>query len=223
MCNGKTGEQVVRTVLGTGSRLHDRMIRIVALMQPARRLLAVLALSGIVAACGAAPALTVFSLSAPEQKISAARSLPGLLLIAEPSTIQILNSERIVVRDSGGSLSYLPGAQWADQLPALVQSRMVATFENTSRIGAVSRPGDRVSPDFQINTEIRRFEIDTTRREAVVELSLRATRESDGRIARARIFRTSAPVGAVTGPGAVRALDEALSKALIEIVEWAGS
>lgn len=188
-----------------------------------RNTLATIALSGLVAACGAAPALTVFTLSAPEERIEAARNLPGLLLIAEPSAIQILDSERIVVRDTGGSLSYLPGTQWADQLPALVQSRMVATFENTSRIGAVSRPGDRVSPDFQINTEIRRFEIDTARGEAVVELSLRATRESDGRIARARIFRTSAPVRAVTGPDAVRALDEALSQALIEIVGWAGS
>ncbi|MCC5976995.1 MAG: membrane integrity-associated transporter subunit PqiC [Salinarimonas sp.] len=177
----------------------------------------------LLAACGAAPALTVFTLSAPEERISAARSLPGLLLIAEPSTIQIYNTERIVVRGSDGSLSYLPGAQWADQLPELVQSRMVATFENTSRIGAVSRPGDRVSPDFQINTEIRRFEIDTTRREAVVELALRATRESDGRIARAQVFRASAPVGAVEGGSAVRALDEALSRALVEIVNWAGS
>ena len=86
------------------------------------------ALAGLLAGCAAAPALTVFSLSIPEERISATRALPGLLLIAEPSAIQILSSERIVVRDRDGSLSYLPGTQWADQLPALVQSRMVATF-----------------------------------------------------------------------------------------------
>jgi cholesterol transport system auxiliary component len=210
-------------VSGKGSDQNHRHVRASTFGRSLRRLAATIALSGFVAACGAAPALTVFTLSAPEEQISAARNLPGLLLIAEPSTIQILNSERIVVRGGDGSLSYLPGAQWADQLPALVQSRMVATFENTSRIGAVSRPGDRVSPDFQINTEIRRFEIDTSRREAVVELALRATRESDGRIARARVFRATAPVSTVTGPAAVRALDEALSQALIEIVGWAGS
>lgn len=208
---------------GKGTDHNHRHAHAPAFGRGLRRLFAIIALSGFVAACGAAPALTVFTLSAPEERITAARNLPGLLLIAEPTTIQILNSERIVVRGGDGSLSYLPGAQWADQLPALVQSRMVATFENTSRIGAVSRPGDRVSPDFQINTEIRRFEIDTSRREAVVELALRATRESDGRIARARVFRATAPVSAVTGPGAVRALDEALSQALIEIVGWAGS
>lgn len=180
-------------------------------------------LAGLLAGCAAAPALTVFSLSIPEERISATRALPGLLLIAEPSAIQIFDSERIVVRDRDGSLSYLSGAQWADQLPALVHSRMVATFENTSRIGAVSRPGDRVSPDFQINTEIRRFEIDTIAGEAVVELALRATRESDGRIARGRVFRTSAPITTVEPGSAVRALDSALSQALIEIVTWAGS
>jgi len=188
-----------------------------------RRLAAIGALAGLLAGCAAAPALTVFSLSIPEERISATRALPGLLLIAEPSAIQILSSERIVVRDRDGSLSYLPGTQWADQLPALVQSRMVATFENASRSGGVSRPGDRVSPDFQINTEIRRFEIDTIAGEAVVELSLRATREADGRIARARVFRTSAPIGTVEPGSAVRALDSALSQALVEIVKWAGT
>jgi len=187
------------------------------------RLAAIGAVAGLLAGCAAAPALTVFTLSAPEQRISAPRTLPGLLLIAEPSAIQLLNSERIVVRDRDGSLSYLGGAQWADQLPALVQSRMIATFENTSRIGAVSRPGDRVSPDFQINTEIRRFEIDTITGEAVVELALRATREADGRIARARVFRSSAPITTVEPGSAVRALDSALSQALAEIVAWAGS
>ncbi|MGY6567652.1 MAG: ABC-type transport auxiliary lipoprotein family protein [Salinarimonas sp.] len=187
------------------------------------RLAAMGALAGLLVGCAAAPALTVFSLSIPEERISATRTLPGLLLIAEPSAIQLLNSERIVVRDRDGSLSYLGGAQWADQLPALVQSRMVATFENTSRIGAVSRPGDRVSPDFQINTEIRRFEIDTIAGEAVVELALRATREADGRIARARVFRATAPITTVEPVSAVRALDQALSQALVEIVTWAGS
>lgn len=187
------------------------------------RLATIGALAGLLVGCAAAPALTVFSLSIPEERISATRALPGLLLIAEPSAIQLLNSERIVVRDRDGSLSYLGGAQWADQLPALVQSRMVATFENTSRIGAVSRPGDRVSPDFQINTEIRRFEIDTIAGEAVVELALRATREADGRIARARVFRATAPITTVDPGSAVRALDLALSQALVEIVNWAGS
>jgi cholesterol transport system auxiliary component len=192
-------------------------------MRRLSRLASIGALGVLLTGCAAAPALTVFSLSIPEERVSATRALPGLLLIAEPSAIQLLNSERIVVRDRDGSLSYLGGAQWADQLPALVQSRMIATFENTSRIGAVSRPGDRVSPDFQINTEIRRFEIDTIAGEAVVELALRATRESDGRIARARVFRSSAPITTVEPGSAVRALDSALSQALVEIVAWAGS
>lgn len=175
------------------------------------------------AGCAASPALTVFSLSAPERLPATARPLPGLLLVAPPTAIQILATERIVVREANGSLSYLPEAQWADQLPALLQSRLVAAFENSRRIGGVSRPGDRVTPDFQLNTEVRAFEIDVAGGVAVVELSVRAVSEASGRIARARVFRATAPVGAVTPVSAVGALDAALQDVLVEIVGWAGA
>lgn len=176
-----------------------------------------------VAGCASTTPLTVFSLSVPDELPTTARPLPGLLLIAPPTAIQILASERIVVRSGDGSLSYLPEAQWADQLPALLQSRMIATFENSRRIGGVSRPGDRVSPDFQLNTEIRAFEIDAAAGQAVVELSVRAVREANGRIARARVFRGVAPVGALSPSAAVEALDAALQDVLVEIVAWAGA
>lgn len=175
------------------------------------------------AGCATAPALTVFSLSAPESLPASARPLPGLLLVAPPSAIQIFATERIVVRETNGSLSYLPDAQWADQLPALLQSRLIAAFENSRRIGGVSRPGDRVSPDFQLNTEVRAFEIDVASGVAVVELSVRAVSEANGRIARARVFRATAPVGSVTPVAAVAALDAALQEVLVGIVGWAGS
>jgi cholesterol transport system auxiliary component len=173
--------------------------------------------------CAAPAALTTFTLSAPEQPVSGPVRLPGLLLVSVPTAIQILSTERIVVRDQGGSLSLLPGVQWADQLPALLQSRLVATFENTSRLGSVSRPGDRVTPDYQINIEIRRFEIDARTGEAVVELSIRAVAEATGQIAHARVFRGSAPVAAIEGGAAIASLDAALSEVLLDIVRWAGA
>jgi cholesterol transport system auxiliary component len=179
----------------------------------------VLALGG----CAGPAALTTFTLTAPEQPVTSAMRLPGLLLIALPTGIQLLTTDRIVVRDQGGALSYLPGVQWADQLPALIQSRMVATFENTSRLGSVSRPGDRVTPDFQLNIEIRRFEIDATTGEAVVELSVRAVREATGQIAQARVFRAGVPVAAIDGGSAVVGLDQALSQVMLDIVRWTGS
>lgn len=182
-------------------------------------------LAGAVGLANCAPqvALTTFSLTAPDQPVASPMRLPGLLIIAQPTAIQLLSTDRIVVRDQGGALSYLPGVQWADQLPALLQSRIVATFENTSRIDSVSRPGDRVTPDFQINVAIRAFEINAATSEAVVELSVRAVREATGQIARARVFSARVPVAAIDASSAVRGLDQALSQVLIDIVEWAGS
>lgn len=182
-------------------------------------MMASLALAG----CAAPAALTTFTLTAPEQPVSGPVRLPGLILVATPTAIQILSSDRIVVRDQGGALSLLPGVQWADQLPELLQSRIVATFENTNRLGSVSRPGDRVTPDYQLNTEIRRFEIDARTGEAVVELSVRAVAEATGQIAHARVFRGRAPITAIEGGPAIAALDAALSEVLLDIVRWAGA
>lgn len=175
------------------------------------------------AACASSTPLTTFTLSAPEEKVRGANRLPGLILVAEPTAIQVLASDRIVVKDAVGTVSYLPGAQWADQLPNLVQSRIIFTFENASRIATVSRPGDRVTPDYQLNTEIRAFQIETATNEAVVQLAVKAVRDTTGRIAAGRIFTARVPVAAVEPVASVRALDEALSQVLLDIVRWAGA
>lgn len=181
------------------------------------------ALAALASACSSDAALTTFTLSSPTQTARTGARIPGLLLIAQPTAIQIFSSDRILVKDAGGSVSYLPGAQWADQLPALLQSRMVQTFENSSRIGGVSRPGDRVSPDFQLNTEIRAFQLEPATGEAVVQLAVKAVSDANGRIAAARIFSSRVPLTAVDAANGVQALDRALSNVLLEVVRWAGT
>jgi cholesterol transport system auxiliary component len=175
-----------------------------------------------VSACGGGAPPATFDLSAPTERVRTSR-IPGNLLVTPPAAVQVLASDRILVRDGAGGVSYLPGAQWADQLPALVQARMIQAFENAARLGRVSRPGDRVKVDYQLNTELRAFEIQAARGEAVVEISAKAVSEATGRVAHARIFTARVPVSAIDPAGASRALDQALGTVLVEIVRWAGT
>lgn len=175
----------------------------------------------VLAACGGTPPAT-FDLSAPAQRVRTSR-IPGNLLVNPPAATQLLAGDRVLVRDGAGGVSYLPGAQWADQLPALVQTRLIQAFENASRLGRVSRPGDRVKVDYQLNTELRAFQIDAGRGEAVVEISAKAVSEATGQVAHARIFTARTPVPAIDGPNAARALDQALGAVLLDIVRWAGT
>ena len=174
-------------------------------------------------ACAPGPPPTTLALTAPRQRSRAPAPVHGHLIVAPPSAIQVLSTDRIVVKDSAGTVSYLPNSQWVDQLPALVQARLIQTFENASRLGAVSRPGDRVDPDYQLNTELRAFQIEAATNEAFVEISAKAVDDQTGRIVAARIFNARVPVPTIDAANATQGLDAALSLVLLDIVRWAGT
>ena len=53
-------------------------------------------------------------------------------------TYKLGEADRIIVREPGGSLSFLGGGQWADRLPRLIQARLLQSLENTGRLNALS-------------------------------------------------------------------------------------
>ena len=172
------------------------------------------------AACGGSPSAT-FDLSAPKDGLSRGRGV-GTLVVTEPMALQVYDGDKIVVRGAGGTLSYLGGAQWADRLPKLVQARIVQTFENAQRFKQVGYPGDRLSPDYAVVTEIRTFEIDAQSRDAVVEIAVKLVRSAAGSISAGKLFSARVPVPAIDGPGATTALDAALSNVLRQIAAYGG-
>jgi len=173
----------------------------------------------VLAGC-AGPAPATFDLSAPREVTGAARIGGDQLIVTEPVALQTLDGNAIIVKSEGGAVSQLDGVQWADRLPKLVQTRLIQTFENGSRLGRVARPGEGVVANYALGSEIRRFEVSSTSSEAVVEISARLIETVSGRVVSAKIFSARVPVAGITGPGAARALDEALSSVLLQIVRW---
>lgn len=185
------------------------------------RLCVVAVLGLMVASCASSAPPATFDLTAPREKPSG--GLSGQLVIPEPVAVQPLDGERIIVRDPSGSVSFMGGAQWADRLPRLLQAKTIQAFENASRIRAVSRPGERVSADYQLNMEIRAFQLDSGTSEAFVELSAKIVADRTGRIGAARVFSARVPVAGADGPSVAQGLDQALSRVLLDIVRWSGS
>lgn len=186
---------------------------------PARMLAIPLLLAGAVLLAGCAGSTpTTYDLSAPRDvgRIGAGPAL----VVAEPTTVQTLDSDRIIVRDSSGALSFAGGAQWADRVPRLVQTRLIQTFENGGRVGSVTRPGERIATELQLNTDIRSFNIDTASGAAVVEITAKLVGDRSGKVQRARLFSARVPASASDSAAAAQALDQALSQVLIEIVRW---
>lgn len=183
-----------------------------------KRLMPVVLLAALAGACSSGPAPTTYDLSAPTSRIRGASGVQ--VLVNEPAALQTLATQQILVKDAGGSVSFLGGGQWADNLPRLIQTRLINTFENASQLRGVSRPSSGAVADVQLVSELRRFEVETPANEAVVEISVKIVSDQTGRIASGRIFRTRMPVASVDAANAARALDETLSIVMLDIVRW---
>ena len=183
-----------------------------------RRVAPVLVLAALTGACSSGPAPATYDLSAPTSRIRGASGVQ--VLVNEPAALQQLSTQQILVKDASGSVSFIGGGQWADNLPRLIQTRLINTFENASQLRGVSRPSSGAVADVQLISELRRFEIATPDNQAVAEISVKIVSDQNGRIVNGRIFRASIPASAVDAPNAARALDEALTVVMLDIVRW---
>lgn len=187
-----------------------------------RPLAASLLAAALAASCSSPPP-TTYDLTAPRQRVGGGGFVGGQVVVPEPVTVQTLEADRIVVKDAAGAVSFLSGGQWADRLPRLIQARLIQTFENASRIRAIARPGERVAADYQLNTELRTFHVLAATSEAEVEISAKVVNDREGKIVNARVFQARVPVASIDAATAARALDDALSKVLLDIVRWVGT
>lgn len=194
--------------------IRHRLRAGVVLRAGAAALALVLPLSG----CASGPPAT-FDLSAAIAK-RPLRALGAQVAVTEPVATAPVDTDRIVVRPTPDTIATLKGTQWTDRLPRLIQTRLLQSFENARLLRFVSRPDGRVVAQFSLNTEIRRFDMDLSRSEAVVEISVKLVEEGAGRIAAAKIFSVRAPGGADDGASSAAALDAALGDVMGQIVMW---
>ncbi|WP_454916761.1 ABC-type transport auxiliary lipoprotein family protein [Xanthobacter sediminis] len=182
---------------------------------------AVLGLGLLLAACGSTP-LPTYNLSAP-QGFSAGGRGDGQLVVAQPYALAALNTDKIFVEPAPGQIAYLGDAQWGDSLPSLLQARIIQAFENGSKLKRVARPGEGVSAEYQLVTDIRVFGLRITPEGpvAVVELSAKLIGNQNGRILAAQVFKAAVPAAGSSGPEATSALDKAAEQVLVALVRWA--
>jgi cholesterol transport system auxiliary component len=145
----------------------------------------------------------------------------GTLAIPQPDAAPPLDSDLIVVRESGDRLSSLPGGQWAARLTRLVQNRLIQSFENAGLAGSVRTDG--APADRRLMLDIRRFDIEAPTHEARVEIAARLVAESSGRTVEAKIFSASQPVADIAGAEPALALDRAFGQVSRQIVVWAAT
>jgi len=180
-------------------------------------------LSGCALLGGGTEPLDTYVLTAPIATPAGAARSRTQILVGEPTALKALDGENIVIKPSAGSIQYLKGAQWADRLPRVVQSRLAEAFQSSGRFGGVGKPGEGLAIDYQVIVEIRSFEIRLDGGRADVELMVRILNDRNGVVRASRVFNATAPAGGSGNDSFVAALDAAFARAAGEIVGWTAS
>lgn len=183
-------------------------------------------LFALLSACSILPEKTEVAIHAPHPKVQPQPSWPTVdwqLVVPRPNASALLDSPRIVVRPTPGELQVYKSAIWTQPLPELLQDAVVHAFEDSGRIAGVARRGERLSSDFELRLDVRRFEADygdTGMPSVVVEIGARLVSDRGSRVVAQRLFRHAVPAPGTAVPQVAATFEQAMGQAISEIVGW---
>jgi cholesterol transport system auxiliary component len=200
-------------------------------MPPIRTMLLALAAIAAAPGCAAVSAITAattpldaYALT-PASSVAAATASGRQIAVELPTAGGGIDTDRILIKPSPLQARYLPGVRWIDPAPALVQSLLVASLQDTGAFSHVGRPQAGPLPDYTLLTDIRAFQAEATTAEGPpyrtrVALVLSLVREEDNGIVSTRIF-TGERIAETAEPALlVPAFDAATDDVLREAVAW---
>ncbi|MEP1206451.1 MAG: ABC-type transport auxiliary lipoprotein family protein [Rhizobiaceae bacterium] len=159
-----------------------------------------------------------FDISAPTSFSGVRGGSNAQILVKTPTALKSLDSDRIVVKPTDTIVTYLAGAQWADTVPRLIQAKLVEAFENSRATRATAKPGDGLVIDYQLVSDVRRFELADG--VATIELSIKLLSDRTGKVRETRIFTSSAAAASDQPEDVVNAFDSAFDELARDIVAW---
>jgi cholesterol transport system auxiliary component len=146
------------------------------------------------------------------------------LVVDEPFAAYGLNTTRIALAPEDYQLEYFAGVAWSDRAPAMVQTLIVESFENSGRIGAISRESVDLRPDYILKTEMREFEAvirgDDVPPEVLIQINAKLVAMPRRLIFANNTFESSETAAAREIVAVVTAFDIALGDVLKELIEW---
>lgn len=161
-----------------------------------------------------------FDLAAANSFPPSLNSIKAKIIVPDPTAILAFDTQNILVRSADGVFSNVENAKWADNLPKLMQARILQSFENAGQLAAVDRPGDQSESVLRLELGIRNFQISPQPAPtAVVEFSARLVSDK-GDVVDARIFNAAVEAKSELPVGLVGAFNAAFSKAAEDLVVW---
>jgi len=167
----------------------------------------------------AAASPIIYDLTAPHDFPPIAKIPSAQLSIPEPTAVLMFDTQKILVRPSGSEGPTFSNAKWSDNIPKLIQARIIQSFENANL--RVARPIESFTTSRQLLIDLRSFQISLAATpQAEAEFSAKILGDN-GQIFGTRIFRATVPAATADAPAAAAALDNAFGKVATELVIWA--
>jgi phospholipid/cholesterol/gamma-HCH transport system substrate-binding protein len=177
----------------------------------------------------AKPTPVFYDLTAPRTFRASDKPAKGQLVVLEPTALLAFDTPKIIVAPGAGEGPPVDTAQWRDNIPKLLQAKLIESFENSNYLAAVARPMEGLNADYQLLIDIRNFQIspatagtaaaDSAPPAAHVEFAAKILGEN-GKIIGSRTFDAIVPERETATAGAVAALNEAFGKAVTDLVLW---
>jgi phospholipid/cholesterol/gamma-HCH transport system substrate-binding protein len=142
------------------------------------------------------------------------------IAVTDPTALLAYDSEKILMQNGAGQVEALGNSRWSDTVPKLMQAKIIQSFENAGALGEVNRPMDVVTPDIQLMTEIRRFQIvQKPALAAEAEISAKLV-SSEGQILAAKVFTAKEPAKSKDDADAAHALSAAFGNIVTNLISW---
>ena len=174
-------------------------------------------LSGVERMTGAVPAprKTIYDLHAVTDFPEPKKELQAQLAIPEPSAVVMLQTQRFLFAP-GIEMNGFADAQWSDALPALMQAKLLQSFENYDIAHPPLR--DASDADKRLAIDLRTFQIAA---DGAAEIALSAKLiDKSGHVVGARVFTTRKKLEGSDPPAAVAAFDGAFTDLARDLIAW---
>ncbi|MGZ5896314.1 MAG: ABC-type transport auxiliary lipoprotein family protein, partial [Xanthobacteraceae bacterium] len=163
----------------------------------------------------------MFDLTAPRTFPAITKKHDKQLVIADPTSVLMYESRKITIAPAADDVAF-GNTQWSDNLPKLVQAKLVQSFENANSFAAIARPNDDLTADYKLLVDIRSFQISTAASTADIEIAAKIADKS-GKVIGTRIFQVTLPIKTIDPPAAFAGLDAAFGKIATDLVTWAAN
>jgi cholesterol transport system auxiliary component len=188
-------------------------------------LLGVLFLGGC-ALPGFSPPPQLFTLTPKNTFTEGLPTITDQILIETPVAAAGLDTGRIALSRSATTLDYFAGVSWTDRAPAMVQTLMVESFENSGRVVSVGRDTIGLRADYVLKSELREFQAEYAGIEdggppqIHVRINAKLVAMPRRNIEASKTFEALERARSTSFQDIIVAYDDALGKVLRRLVEW---